>query len=274
MIRTSMETLTSSRDSRDCTWKSWTDNPLWWSLTTATAGNWHPLTWLSHMLDGQLYGIHDFASDGPDEPERWKGPEAGGHHLTSVLLHAAAAILLFLAMRRMTGAFWCSALVAAMFALHPLRAESVAWAAERKDVLSGLFWMLTLLAYGGYVAAAEHRPVSGASWRVFALGLTAKSMLVTLPCVLLLLDFWPLRRWQPKRFAAGADGATAFPFAPRSLGWLVVEKLPLLALSAVVSAIVAMVPTEHGLHEHDGQHDDALAASPTRRFPPSLIFGR
>ena len=124
---------------------------VWWSLTSSAAGNWHPLTWMSHMLDVQVYGVHDIRPDGtPTGTERWKGPEAGGHHLTSVLLHAASAVVLFLALRRMTGAFWCSAFVAAMFALHPLRVESVAWAAERKDVLSGLFWMLTLLAYGGY----------------------------------------------------------------------------------------------------------------------------
>ena len=102
-----------------------------WALTTGYAGNWHPLTWLSNMLDVQCYGIHP-----GNEP--WKGPEAGGHHLTNVLLHAASAIVLFLVLRQMTGAFWCSAVVAGMFALHPLRAESVAWAAERKDVLGAV----------------------------------------------------------------------------------------------------------------------------------------
>jgi protein O-mannosyl-transferase len=233
-------------------WKSYLDNSLWWSLTTCTAGNWHPLTWLSHTVDAQLYGVHDMHPDGVHPPaECWKGPEAGFHHSTSVLLHAAAAIVLFLALRRMTAAFWCSALVAAMFALHPLRVESVAWAAERKDVLSGLFWMLTLFAYGGYVL----RPSIGrylAVVGVFALGLTAKSMLVTLPCVLLLLDFWPLRRWQPKWPASESDVNGGSPisadakigtvprFAPQSIGWLVVEKLPLFALSAAVSVIVAV----------------------------------
>jgi hypothetical protein len=104
-----------------------------WAFTAGYAGNWHPLTWISHMLDCQIYGLH-----------------AGGHHLTSVLLHASAAILLFLVLWRMTGFLWRSAFVAAVFAVHPLRAESVAWVAERKDVLSGLFFMLTLWAYVGY----------------------------------------------------------------------------------------------------------------------------
>jgi protein O-mannosyl-transferase len=208
-----------------------------WSFTSAAAGNWHPLTWLSHQLDAQMYGIHPGM-------ELWKGPEAGGHHFTNALLHAAAAIVLFLALRRMTNALWSSAFVAAMFALHPLRVESVAWAAERKDVLSGLFWMLTLLAYSGYAS----RPTV---WRYlavvgfFALGLMSKSMLVTLPCVLLLLDFWPLRRWQPERLAGERNRAgdmtaeTPSRFARRPLGWLILEKVPLLVMSAVVCVIVA-----------------------------------
>ena len=139
--------------------------------------NWHPLTWISHMLDWQMYGS-------------W----AGGHHLTSVLLHAATAILLFLAFRRMTGRLGCSALVAVLFAIHPLRAESVAWVAERKDVLSGFFFALTLWAYAGYARSAFswRRYALVVGW--FALGLMAKPMLVTLPLVLLLLDYWPLRR--------------------------------------------------------------------------------
>jgi hypothetical protein len=160
------------------------------------AGNWHPLTWLSHMLDCQLYGLHP-----------------GGHHLTNVLLHTATVILLFLVLRQLTGALWRSAFVAAVFAIHPLRVESVAWVAERKDVLSGLFFMLTLGAYVRYA----RRPWSPARyWLVvllFALGLMSKPMLVTLPLVLLLLDYWPLQRVE-------------------SAGRLMMEKLPLLALSA------------------------------------------
>ena len=238
----------SSADPKEKVWRGWRDNPLWWCLTSDHAGNWHPLTWFSHVLDAEMYGIHDMPPShffGPGTPERWRGPEAGGHHFTSVLLHAAAAIVLFLALRRMTGAFWCSALVAAMFALHPLRAESVAWVAERKDVLSGLFWMLTLFAYGGYCL----RPSIGrylAVMAVFALGLTAKSMLVTLPCVLLLLDFWPLRRWQPRQLSPGPTEQSPSRFAPQSIGWLVVEKLPLLALSAAVCVIVVIIQQNMG----------------------------
>jgi protein O-mannosyl-transferase len=110
---------------------------LTWAFTSNDCFNWHPLTWLSHTLDAQLYGVHPGL-------EPWKGPEAGLHHLTSLLLHAVAAVVLFLVLRRMTGDLWCSAFAAAVFAIHPLRVESVAWVAERKDVLSGLLFMLTL----------------------------------------------------------------------------------------------------------------------------------
>jgi protein O-mannosyl-transferase len=150
-----------------------------WAFTSNYACNWHPLTWLSHMLDCQLYGLAPW-----------------GHHLTNVLLHAATTILLFLVLRRMTGDLWPSALVAAVFAIHPLHVESVAWVAERKDVLSGLFFMLTLWAYLDYV----RHPFSLARYLMvmvfFALGLMAKPMLVTLPFVLLLLDYWPLGRME------------------------------------------------------------------------------
>ena len=152
-----------------------------WAITAYHAANWHPLTWLSHMLDCQIYHL-----------------KPGGHHLTNVLLHAAAAVLLFLALRADDPAdyrgIWPSAWVAAVFAIHPLRVESVAWVAERKDVLSGLFFMLTLWFYARYA----ERPASWGRYLLvvasFALGLTAKPMLVTLPFVLLLLDYWPLRR--------------------------------------------------------------------------------
>ena len=149
-----------------------------WAFTTHYAANWHPLTWLSHMFDCQLYGLSPW-----------------GHHLTNVALYAAAAILLFLVLAaddRQTLAQ--RALVAAVFAIHPLRAESVAWVAERKDMLSGLFFIMTLAAYLGYV----RHPFSLARYLLvavfFALGLMAKPMLVTLPFVLLLLDYWPLGR--------------------------------------------------------------------------------
>ncbi|MHB8909941.1 MAG: tetratricopeptide repeat protein [Syntrophales bacterium] len=176
-----------------------------WAFTTTHFSNWHPLTWISHMLDCQIYGLH-----------------AGGHHLTNVLLHATATILLFLVLWRMTGYLWRSAFVAVVFAVHPLRAESVAWVAERKDVLSGLFFMLTLWAYVGY----SRRSFSTIRYLMvvvlFALGLMAKPMLVTLPFVLLLLDYWPLGRLGLPM--AGRH----FPFSWRS----VVDKLPLLVLAA------------------------------------------
>jgi tetratricopeptide (TPR) repeat protein len=176
-----------------------TADGLTWAFTTRHAGNWHPLTWLSHLLDYQLYGLRP-----------------GGHHLTNVLLHAVVAAMLFLVLWRMTGDCWPAAFVAAVFAVHPLRVESVAWVAERKDVLCGLFFMLTLGAYRGY---ARH-PFSRARYTLvlvlFALGLMAKPMLVSLPLVLLLLDCWPLARmsWQSWR-------------------GLVAEKIPLLAMAAV-----------------------------------------
>ncbi|MGA2621659.1 MAG: tetratricopeptide repeat protein [Thermoguttaceae bacterium] len=268
-----------------------------WAITTYYASNWHPLTWLSHTLDCQLYGLHPW-----------------GHHLTNVLLHAAAAVLLFLALRRMTGALWPSAWVAAVFAIHPLRVESVAWVAERKDVLSGLCFMLTLWLYARYVDRAEggRRKAEGsgataglsssadstggqatrgtrqaeggrrkAGGRVailalylsvvaaFALGLTAKPMLVTLPFVLLLLDYWPLGRFSKdeggrmkdeggrgKTERCGLVGRAALDAPcirqenrlfhpssliphPSSLARPVVEKIPLFVLAAA-SCVVTL----------------------------------
>ena len=189
-----------------------------WAFTHVWAANWHPLTWLSHMLDCQFYGLN-----------------AGGHHLTNVLLHTATVILLFLVLRRMTGCLWRSAFVAAVFAIHPLRVESVAWVAERKDVLSGLFFMLTL---GVYVHYARH-PWSPARYGLvlllFALGLMCKPMLVTLPLVLLLLDVWPLNRLQTQ---AGAE--PVFRLARRPIPRrLIFEKLPLFAL-AIASVVITL----------------------------------
>ena len=179
-----------------------------WAFTHVYAANWHPLTWLSHMVDCQLYGLNP-----------------GGHHLTNVFLHAATAILLFLVLRNMTGALWRSAFVAAVFAIHPLRVESVAWVVERKDVLSGLFFVLTIAAYVPYA-----RQPSGVRYGLvmllFALGLMCKPMLVTLPVVLLALDYWPLNRLAPS--GEGIRNVTG----PRKL---VLEKLPLLGLAAASS---------------------------------------
>jgi protein O-mannosyl-transferase len=151
-----------------------------WAFTTGHANFWHPLTWLSHMLDVQLFGL-----------------SPRGHHLTSLLLHIANSLLLFLVLNRMTRALWRSAFVAALFALHPLHVETVAWVADRKDVLSAFFWMLTMGAYLFYV---EHPrlPRYLAVVLFFTLGLMSKPMLVTLPFVLLLLDFWPLHRFEQK----------------------------------------------------------------------------
>jgi len=177
-----------------------------WAWTTFHAANWHPLTWISHMLDWELYG-----------------PAALGHHLTSLLLHVAAALLLFLALERATASPARSAAVAALFAVHPLHVESVAWIAERKDVLSTFFWMLTTWAYVRYAEVprtGRYLPVLAA----FAAGLTAKAMLVTLPLTLLLLDLWPLSRWKLGR-GSGSRGAVPWP--------LLREKVPLFALSLV-----------------------------------------
>ncbi len=172
-----------------------------WAFTHNVNVNWTPLTVITHMLDCQFYGLNP-----------------GGHHLTNLLLHTTTAILLFLVLRRMTGFLWRSAFVAAVFAIHPLHVESVAWIAERRDVLSGLFFMLTLGAYAGYV---RHRWSTGRYLMVLlmlALALMSKPMVVTLPFVLLLLDYWPLKRFpQP--------GGHLIPWR------LIVEKVPLLALS-------------------------------------------
>jgi tetratricopeptide (TPR) repeat protein len=184
---------------------------LKWAFRSTEASNWHPLTWISHMADCQLFGLH-----------------AWGHHLTSILLHALNAVLLFAALRRMTGAVWRSLFVAALFGVHPLHVESVAWISERKDVLSTTFWMLVLWAYARRAELARAgAPGTGRLYALalvfFALGLMCKPMLVTLPCVLLLLDFWPLGRWK----ASSASGRWA----------LLAEKLPFLALSAAASAV-------------------------------------
>ena len=201
-----------------------------WAFTTGDTGNWHPLTWLSHLLDVELYGM-----------------DAAGHHATNLVLHLASATLLFLVFQRMTAAFWPSAFVAAVFALHPLHVESVAWAAERKDVLSALFWMLTLAAYVYYA----DRPCTRRYLLVvvtLSLGLMAKPMLVTLPFVLLLLDYWPLDRvrgqGEPGRKSAHDERPR---FAP---GRLLLEKLPLFGMSIASSAVTFLVQQRGGAVEN------------------------
>ncbi len=224
-----------------------------WAFSTLHNGLWHPLTWLSHMLDCQLFGLRP-----------------GWHHLTSLLLHAANTVLLFVVLYRMTEARWQCGLVAALFGLHPLHVESVAWIAERKDVLSTCFFMLALWAYGRYVEKTEggrqkaergaeiaeiRNPESEGSPKseirirqlnpgnyyalalgFFVCGLMSKPMLVTLPLVLLLLDYWPLRRWQP---------AASIPLTwlPRLL---VIEKLPFAAAALVTSLITLQAASREG----------------------------
>lgn len=209
---------------------SW-DNVAW-ALTQAHAANWHPLTWISHMVDAQLFGT--------------ALRDAGGHHLVSAGLHAINAVLLLFALRSLTGHLWPSAFVAALFAVHPLRVESVAWASERKDVLSGLFFMLALLAYGRYARKPSLQrmlPVLGAHLG----GLLAKPTLMTLPFILLTLDIWPLRRWSAhprsrvsSKQAQPKPGTRNVPFM--SLIW---EKTPLFAAS-LASGIITIAAQSTG----------------------------
>src|SRR5213078_2124197 len=215
------------------------------------AENWHPVTTITHMLDCQLYGLR-----------------AGGHHFTNVLLHTVAVVLLFLVLQQMTGAYWPSAFVAALFAIHPLRVESVAWVAERKDVLSGVFFMLTLWTYARY--ARNSRPSSGRyamSLVLFALGLMCKPTLVSIPFVFLLLDYWPLRRFalqspgsKPPRsmrdhvaIRRGESPSRSGPLPTKAVQYLLIEKIPFFVLSAAscVATLLAQrraVMTVHQLN--------------------------
>jgi tetratricopeptide (TPR) repeat protein len=198
-----------------------------YALTTFDGGNWHPLTWISHLADISLFGL-----------------DARGHHLTSILIHALAAAALCVALYRLTGALGRSAAVASLFGVHPLHVESVAWVAERKDVLSGLFFALALLAYARFA----RRPGPGRLAVVavaLALGLAAKPMLVTVPAVLLLLDFWPLGR------------------APRGAAWtrLLAEKLPLVVLSAGSAALTVLAQRGIG------------AVTPLEVYTPGMRLG-
>jgi protein O-mannosyl-transferase len=184
-----------------------------WAFTTMHAGNWIPLVWLSLMLDSSIFGT-------------W----AGGFHLVNVALHIANSILLFLVLRRYTKSLWASIFVAALFAFHPLHVESVAWVTERKDTLSTLFWFLTMLAYLRYVEI----PTAGRyviACGIFAMGLMSKSMLVTLPLVLLLMDYWPLER-------IGRQNV--------SLKKLIIEKIPLFILSVIVCVVTVIAQRGSG----------------------------
>ncbi len=192
-----------------------------WSATSLDATNWHPLTWLSHALDCELFGLN-----------------AGWHHINNVLIHAVNVLLLFLLLLKATGARGRSFLVAGLFALHPFNVGSVAWIAERKNVLSTLFLLLTVAAYGWYARKpGVQRYVLVAL--LFALGLAAKPMIVTLPFALLLLDYWPLRR-----IAGWSDASEQFPCVQVSPSRLVAEKAPLLALSVASSMLTLTAQSE------------------------------
>jgi tetratricopeptide (TPR) repeat protein len=187
-----------------------TQESIAWAFTSGYAANWHPLTWLSHMLDIELFGLNPL-----------------GHHFHNLLLHTISTILLFWLLYKMTGSVWCSAFTAMVFGIHPLHVESVAWASERKDVLSALFWMITLAAYLYYARR-------GGVLRYllvlfcFALGLMAKPMVVSLPIVLFFLDFWPLKRIQ------------------KNIGRLIAEKIPLIILALAACIITYQVQQAGG----------------------------
>ena len=198
-----------------------------WAFTHSHAKLWHPLTTISHMADCQFYGLRP-----------------GGHHFTNVLLHSLGVLLLFFVLRQMTGQMWQSAFVAALFAIHPLKVESVAWIAERKDVLSGVLFALTLAAYLRYT----RQPSMGRYLLVcfiFALGLMSKATLVTVPCVLLLLDYWPLRRSLGAEQRGQRSEGRGRKETGKSWPRLVLEKVPLLALSAgsSLATLVSQTPT-------------------------------
>lgn len=196
---------------------------IYWAFTSFEQANWHPLTWLSHALDCELFGVNPL-----------------GHHYVSLLLHAANVVLLFLLLQWLTGYTGRGLTVAALFAEHPINVESVAWIAERKNVLCMFFFLLTLLAYGRYA----RRPGVGRYFGVallFAMALMSKPMAITLPFVLLLLDYWPVERWQSREEGEFRHGSCGSDFAVerRSVGWLIVEKLPLFAMS-VASAVITL----------------------------------
>jgi hypothetical protein len=218
-----------------------------WAFKSTEAANWHPLTWISHMIDCDLYGVNP-----------------AGHHLTNLLFHIANTLLLFLLLNQLTGALWRSFFVAALFAWHPLHVESVAWAAERKDVLSAFFWMLTLMAYSHYANLSKIHPASPGSGAtrspkskifyalalfLFACGLMSKPMVVTLPFVLLLLDFWPLNRVSGFRFhVPGSESSklSTCNFQPATCARLIFEKLPFFALALAGSIVTYLVQKSAG----------------------------
>lgn len=204
------------------TWQS-----VQWALVASYAANWHPLTWLSHLLDLELYGVN---------PAGASAKSAAGHHMTSLTVHVANVLVLLLALTRLTGKIWLSAAVSLVFAIHPLQVETVAWVAQRKTLLSVFFGTLTLVAYANYVRSPRiiwySMVVLG-----FALSLMAKQFLVTLPFVMLLLDFWPLGRLRLTRQRYDAPPAqSASGIRPMAARWVLLEKIPLLAMTVAACA--------------------------------------
>ena len=202
--------------------KDLTLDSITWAFTTNYASNWHPITWLSHMIDYQLFGMNP-----------------GPHHLSNLFLHIINSLLIFIILKKMTGRFWPSGFVAAFFALHPLHVESVAWISERKDVLCTLFWMLTLWVYTWYVKCPSIKRYL-IVFLLYALGLMAKPMLVTLPFILLLLDYWPLNRMsrEPKN---KSHHTHLYPIIQR----MILEKIPLFIL-AIISSIITYIVQKQG----------------------------
>ena len=194
-----------------------------WAFTKSHGGFWIPLTWISYMIDCQLHGLN-----------------AGDYHMTNLIFHVLNTLLLFGVMRRMTGDIWRCGLVAALFAVHPVHVESVAWVAERKDLLFAFFWLLTMWSYQYYVkqpCIMRYLPIL----LLFSAGLMSKPMIVTLPFVLMLIDFWPLRRLQLKKSGPSDAGSPGLP-----LIYLVLEKAPLLILSLCASVLTFILQQSHG----------------------------
>lgn len=199
-----------------------------WAFTSHHSHNWHPITWISHMIDVSLFGL-----------------DAGAHHLVNVLIHTINALLVLVLLYRLTGDPIPSTLVSLLFAMHPLHVESVAWLAERKDVLSAFFFLLTVGAYTVYVRERKKWMYSVVCL-LFILGLMAKQMLVTLPFVLLLLDYWPLRRWKPEN--EKTHGKKRKPSGEgESLSHILMEKIPLFVFSSIAAVVVYTVQLKTGV---------------------------
>jgi len=224
-----------------------------WAFTATVQDHWHPLTWFSHMLDVQLFGLNP----------RY-------HHMTSVVIHTVNAVLLFIIFRSMTAALWPSALIAFLFAVHPLHVESVMWVSERKDVLSTLFWALSIWAYLRYADRSERRYYF-LSLFLFVLGLFSKPMVVTLPCLLLLLDFWPLARHQNgNRTVSGIASDLRLPMKHEGTALfvrLVIEKIPFFILAGALAGTLIVI--------HSGRHDSVFFQAlplPTRMANTTIHY--